>query len=475
MIAGLKSKIIVFFIIITLSSQTAFALSNYEAGKSYYWHGQFSKAAAEFKKGLEKNPNNVNCRYFYAQSLVYLSRLDEAQKQYEKIIDQAPLSDAAKLSFIAISKIQKSIVDPDEGESGGVVATIDGIGENYVDSAQSGGKVVHWNIDKMPLKIYFEENKNTPAYYVPAVKAGFDAWLKEMKGQVSYAPEKDKAKADIIITFAPSISEKSTKERTSFISGLTTHKTKGIMLYSVDIQFLISKPNKQYFKEAEIYNTAVHEAGHALGILGHSFNTGDIMYPVSKENSKIAYKQALSQRDLNTLKLLYRLDPDISNFDSAALAKKTVDRNSVVLGSEKTRLEKKLKEAKNYVKEVPDQPLGWATLGGAYYDMNLYYDAVSSYKKSLSIDANYNSAREGLAETYRKMGDSVNALSEYNNLVSKDPANINYSVNLSAMYAANNRCQDAQKAINNLIKANPAAAQDSNVKRIMQELSRNKI
>ena len=43
------------------------------------------------------------------------------------------------------------------------------------------------------------------------------------------------------------------------------------------------------------------------------------------------------------------------------------------------------------------------------------------------------------------------------------------------MYAANNRCQDAQKAINNLIKANPAAAQDSNVKRIMQELSRNKI
>ncbi|MBU6450296.1 MAG: matrixin family metalloprotease [Cyanobacteria bacterium REEB67] len=52
-------------------------------------------------------------------------------------------------------------------------------------------------------------------------------------------------------------------------------------------------------------NIATHEAGHALGMLGHSQNKADMMYSVTDEHSRI------SQRDINTLTRLYQRKVDI--------------------------------------------------------------------------------------------------------------------------------------------------------------------
>lgn len=48
--------------------------------------------------------------------------------------------------------------------------------------------------------------------------------------------------------------------------------------------------------------TVIHEIGHALGIMGHSPHNLDIMY--ATHNPKVA---SLSQRDINTIRLLYEL------------------------------------------------------------------------------------------------------------------------------------------------------------------------
>jgi predicted Zn-dependent protease len=52
-------------------------------------------------------------------------------------------------------------------------------------------------------------------------------------------------------------------------------------------------------------NIATHELGHALGMLGHSKQEGDMMFDVTDEHSR------LSQRDINTLSRLYQRKADI--------------------------------------------------------------------------------------------------------------------------------------------------------------------
>ncbi len=50
----------------------------------------------------------------------------------------------------------------------------------------------------------------------------------------------------------------------------------------------------------EIYDTMLHEMGHALGLAGHSPDSRDLMFP-----SMGRTETGLSQRDRNTLKALY--------------------------------------------------------------------------------------------------------------------------------------------------------------------------
>ena len=53
---------------------------------------------------------------------------------------------------------------------------------------------------------------------------------------------------------------------------------------------------------AELYNAVLHEMGHALGLLGHSPDALDVMFP----DIGLSRSEGLSQRDRDTLVALYQ-------------------------------------------------------------------------------------------------------------------------------------------------------------------------
>ncbi|OGI19645.1 MAG: hypothetical protein A2255_08700 [Candidatus Melainabacteria bacterium RIFOXYA2_FULL_32_9] len=467
----MKNKLIILLLALIISANSAFAANYYESGKNFYKNKNYVQANLSFKKALSSDPYNADYRYYYAQTLVYLLRLDEAQKEYEKIIELAPLSSAAKLSVIAIANIQKYYAGNDIEDESESKPSIDGIGENYIDNALDGGLIVRWNLEKMPLKLYLGNYKDVSgyqSYYGSAVKRAFSDWINKLDGLMNYTLVSNPNDADIVIKFVPAID--TTNTGSGFISGLTSHHIKGNILKYANIEVSTMRPNKTIFTETDIYYTVLHEIGHALGIMGHSYNEDDVMYPVAI--GKKSVNLVFSHRDVNTIKLLYKLDADISNFDAQKIAKKDFDKNSLVLGDSNSRLDKELQEAKDYVKRVPNHPIAWTSLGSAYNNKKQYYEAITNYKNALEIDANYLQAREGLADSYKDVGDVYNATTEYKNLITSDPKNINYSLKLALLYRSYNKYQDANMVLNYLINANPEARTNEDVKRLMLEVNK---
>lgn len=477
-----KCLITIFILFTSLTFCNAAGATDYfSIGKKAYYSGQYAHAGSFFRKELARHPENINCRYFYAQSLVKVSELKEAEKQYQKIIQISPLSDAARLSYRGIVLIQEYY----KGENGysGLTALdkrnkiradlLEGLGPTYIDNAIDNGRIRRWNLHNMPIKLYIADGTAIAGYkpyYKQACIDALKAWATASGKGVSYKIIENPQKANIQVVFTPTIfAQSGSIEGKGFVSGLTIPFSSGRNLKYMQIKMSTGRPNGDAYTHDEFYATMLHEMGHAMGIMGHSNTSTDVMYPVS---DSAHLKTTLNKRDVDTLKLLYRLDADITNLteeQEEALTNKTKpsEANELVLGKNDERLDKKLKEAQIYVKTAPYHPISWTTLGNTYFVKKNYYDAVTNYKKALSIDPSYTDAKEGLAKSYTVLGDYPNAILLYRDLVSSDPKKIQFASNLASVYYSTKQYSEGQSVINNLIKQNPIALDDDNVKKLI--------
>lgn len=468
---------------LTLFPASVFSIDYFESGKKAFYMGNYSAANTYFKKALTVDPKNTRYHYFYAQTFIHLKNINEALNEYMKIIELSPYSDTAKLSYIGINKIQeykitqkKLIYTQIDNNSQKSLNNLP-VGDSYIENALDNGLVLRWSLSGNPLKVYFEEPTNLSSYkkeYYTAAKNAFNSWINESGISLKYETANNKKDANIIITFVDSIGQAEKHEgKTGFIGGLTTNHKKNNILQYIDVQLSTKKPNDEVFKYEEIYNTALHEFGHAFGIMGHSSNKNDIMYAISTDESKNTILK-LSPRDKNTLNILYKLDADISNFTEKELiarkSKKDNGTNSAILGDNKQRLQNKLKEAQNYVNQVPYHAISWTSLGDAYKNLNKDNEAIDSYKKALTIDPNYLQARTSLAELYNQQGSITASILEYQKLIDSDPKNINYSYNLAQIYYKNKQLMEAKKVIYNLKANNPGVVKNEQIEKLIQQL-----
>jgi predicted Zn-dependent protease len=185
---------------------------------------------------------------------------------------------------------------------------------NHTDNNLLGKGPVAWDPHRFPLKVWIETPPaESPATYGPSVREALNEWnglwavnMGPMMGKyVAFQETANPTEADITVQW---------KELEDTVEGRTLPGGTGVRLPTGQIWQRIEKAaieidlvdgeGQLYSEQAHVLIIA-HELGHALGLLDHSLNPRDLMYP-----SHQRFKQTLTLPTLNRLRSMYQTVSD---------------------------------------------------------------------------------------------------------------------------------------------------------------------
>ena len=431
----------------------------FNIGKQAYDAKNYKEAYSNLKTAVKLSPKNRDARYYYVQTLMKFPPNLEIQKEFFRIsqVNQPDSADLIADRQISTWRNQISLNS----------------GENYIEQVPFNDKILRWDLAKLPLNVCIkvEPQSNVPAYYKSAFKRAFQQW-QASTGYIKFNFIENSDEAQIIVDIMPASQRAQCKEADcKYIMAFTIPQMRGDLLDTMKITFYDANNLNQPFSEREIYNTSLHEIAHALGIMGHSYSKDDLMYmQYNSSENYAAFRsdfQSISQTDLNTLRLLYRLIPDITNAPLSQFDTRGQFFAPIVLGDNEQVNSRKLLEAKNYIEAAPNLPNGYIDMASAYSEQKQYNDAVESLNKALSLSSNdperflcyYN-----LAIVYMKLQDWDNSL-KYANLAKQTRPPQESSSEIDGLIAAINFNKGdvgfAKQAYIETLQSNPGSALDA--------------
>ncbi len=365
----MKNKIIYAVFAIILASYVLL-LPHYHfwRGKSMIKKGDYVSAYNHLKKSLSRDKKNTDYRYYYVKTLCNLSPTLSVQKEIYDMAQSEENDSARQIAFDRLNEWKNRLAVEYRG--------------NYIEQVPHANGIIRWDESTFPLKTALIDKSGIalPSYYTDEIMHALNQW-RSSTGFVKFKTVDKPKDADIIIKIMPTPKDVCTEQACRYVVGYTLPDFSGKKLKKMEIILYSKDANGNFFSDKEIYNTVLHEMGHALGIMGHSYSSEDLMYIDSSGNNNFytPYRssfQYLSSNDINTIRLLYKLVPDVTNTDN--IDTKKLIYPPVVLGSDEEISSRKVKEAKNYIKKAPD-------LSGGYVDLAIAYSSLG--KKRAAVDA----------------------------------------------------------------------------------------
>lgn len=214
----------------------------------------------------------------------------------------------AQIVFLlpAIAETQKAISASDDLRS-----------DNYLLHACQSG-LARWPKSRMPVKVMITPGADIPHYkpaFASILRDAFEKWVKASSGRIEIRYTEDAKKADMSCTWTNDVSKMMMSQEGGH--AVVIPDQQGIIRSNIIL--LTSFNAKEPLTDDQASRIALHEVGHALGILGHSRNPADIMFAATLSND---VKPVLSRRDVNTLITLYDLE-------QAQIASRQVDASKI--------------------------------------------------------------------------------------------------------------------------------------------------
>ena len=369
--------IILFVLIVTI-----IALPDYffNVGLSAFKKKDYKTAYKNFSYARLWNKTNSNYRYYYAQTLAKFKPTYNIQKEMFEIANDTRKDSARLFAGIQINLWKNNISQR--------------YGSTYIDQVPSNSDIIRWNPKTFPLKVYVssENGGNYPEYYSSEVIKAFGQWTAS-SGFIPFSFINNEAAAQIVVKYEPSPTTACSDSSCKYIVAHTDPVIRNGLLKQMIITVYDRDANGSFFSDKELYTTVLHEIGHALGIMGHSYSTDDLMYMENMTNRNsgrlfIKYRsdfQYISIKDVSTLRLLYNIVPTISNTPISQFSTTNLIYPPIIFGTAKNMNSIKLKEAQEYIKRAPDIPNGYIDLAIAYDDLGNFDKALEAFQKAFNL------------------------------------------------------------------------------------------
>ena len=180
--------------------------------------------------------------------------------------------------------------------------------KEYLKHVLVNGHPNRWN--KPVVKVYLYEN--TIGVYkkeeiITKTKTAFSDWENALCGKIRFEYVKDVKDADIRVEY-----QRNNCDGTIGLCQYTKVAPNGEYL---EIDIALGLIYSHMF-----YQDALHEIGHAIGLRGHSPFPLDNMYA----NLRPHYNNKLTEKDINTARLIYDMPLDGQNFDNLPKLEKDI-------------------------------------------------------------------------------------------------------------------------------------------------------
>ena len=376
--------------------------------KVAYQNKDYQKAVEFAKLEIQKNPNNYEAKLLLADSYIQLRDIENAHLVFKELMDK---------DTISIIKERK-------------VGMRNALWVNAYNEAWNNYSKFNKTKDE---QAYIKGVALTQigAFYMPRIVDFYiiEASLHELKGDQEKAmeaykkyvenikPELDFAKANgVYINFpAEKLSEKfgkPSKVTSSINMSGDSIRTDTYVVKGRTVYFFSDKANGQW----QVAGWRVNPPRDWLPAEQTQFTPLNSS-PIGALASYYYHNLKDKEGALNYVKLLTMLEP--YNADA--------NTSLINLYIELDKKDVAIKEMEELVKAEPDNKIYWEQYGSLLMNFGDYDSAIEKYKKSLSIDPNYDFALRNIASAYKNKAYKIQV--EEQDKLDKDPK---YKINVEA-------------------------------------------